>query len=382
VVLALGTGVALPAIPVLAKSFDVGFGLASWVITAFLIGSMVGSVPTGWLIDRFGRRPIMIAGPLLTSAMALMVLVAGSFPELLLYRFLDGWAAQMWLLGRLAGISQNAGAGERGRQVSWMYGMDNVGRLAGPLVGGFIAAAWGPRSPFAAYAALALLALIPTFFLVESAPPRATAKAAAEENRGMTVAQIILPRLPFFGVALLSAIARGPIFAGMLFLYAAFAYGLDAPAIGTLATAASVISLPIGFLAGWIMDRFGRKYTMVPGFCSVTAMMFLLALTAFGQVSLIWFLAVFLVAVAAQSLTGGSSQTSGADVAPPEARGRFLGLWGLTGQLGTTLSPVVFALIADHLGYGFAFVFLAVAAGGTALLILTSIPETRKARPA
>lgn len=53
------------------------------------------------MIDRFGRRPILIAGPILTAVMALLV-VAGSFNELLIYRFLDGWASQMWLLARLA----------------------------------------------------------------------------------------------------------------------------------------------------------------------------------------------------------------------------------------------------------------------------------------
>src|SRR5581483_7298794 len=98
----------------------------------------------------------------LTAVMALLTAMAQSFPELLFYRFVDGWAAQMWLLARLAGISHNAGAGQRGRQVSWMYGMDNVGRLSGPLVGGFIAAAFGPRSAFLAYAVLALLALVRT----------------------------------------------------------------------------------------------------------------------------------------------------------------------------------------------------------------------------
>src|SRR5262249_38083674 len=156
--LALGTGIAVPAIPRIAKSFDVSFGEASFVVTAFLLGGMVGTLPTGWIIDRFGRRPVMIAGPLLTAAMALLVIVAQSFPELLVYRFLAGWAAQMWLLGRLARISFGAESGQRGRQVTWMYGMDNVGRLSGPLVGGFIATAWGERSPFAAYALLALLA--------------------------------------------------------------------------------------------------------------------------------------------------------------------------------------------------------------------------------
>src|SRR5689334_23634710 len=87
--LALGVGIALPAIPVLARSFDVGFGLASFVITAFLIGGTLGTIPTGWLIDRFGRRPILIGGPIITAVVALLVARAQSFPELLIYRFVD-----------------------------------------------------------------------------------------------------------------------------------------------------------------------------------------------------------------------------------------------------------------------------------------------------
>jgi MFS family permease len=378
VILALGTGIALPAIPVLAKSFDVGFGAASFVVTAFLIGSMVGSLPTGWLIDRFGRRPIMVGGPLLTAAMATMTLLSQDFAQLLFYRFLEGWAAQMWLLGRLAEISQRASPGERGRQVNWMYGMDSVGRLAGPLVGGIIAGWWGPRAPFAAYAVLALLSLIPIVRRPDG-PKVAGAggRASHAAPQAMSVAEIVLPRLSFFALALLSAITRSPIFAGVLFLYAAFAYELDAFGIGVLATVSTAITLPIGFVAGWIMDRYGRKFTMLPGFVGVTAFMLLLAWTAVFHIPYVWFFVIFVVAVAAQGLTGGSSQTVGADIAPPNARGRFLGIWGFTGQVGTTVSPMVFAFVADALGYGSAFIFLAAASGLTVVLLLTLIPETR-----
>ena len=69
-IFALGAGVALPAIPTLAKSFNVGFGVASGVVTAFMLGNMAGTIPAGWMIDRFGRRSVLIAGPLLTSATA------------------------------------------------------------------------------------------------------------------------------------------------------------------------------------------------------------------------------------------------------------------------------------------------------------------------
>jgi MFS family permease len=192
-VLALGVGVALPAIPTLARSFHVSVGVASYVITAFLIGNLVGTIPTGWLVDRFGRHRIMLIGPLLTSVMAFAVVFAHTFPELVLLRFVDGCAAQMWLIGRLASISHGAAANQRGRQVTWMFGMDSTGRLVGPLVGGFIATAFGLRTPFAAYGVLALVALIPGFLFIQETPSRQQRAPRAAPAPKLTVKDIVLP---------------------------------------------------------------------------------------------------------------------------------------------------------------------------------------------
>jgi MFS family permease len=377
-VLALGAGIALPAIPVLARSFHVTFGVASLVVISFVTGNVAGSIPTGWLIDRYGRRKIMLIGPIVTSAMAIMVGLAHTFPELLIFRFIDGWAAQMWLQGRLTRISGRAAANQRGRQVSWMYGMDGVGRLSGPMVGGIIATTFGLRAPFFAYGFLALIALIPSFMFIQDSAPgqRRAMSAAAGSVRKLSIAQIVLPRLPFFGVALFAGIARGPAQSDLYHLYAAFAYNLKPHAIALLATGASCVSLPISFTGGWIMDRFGRKRTMVPGFFGVTIMTLGLAGSAFLHLPLSWYVPLFLANVASQAMTGGSIQTIGADVAPPEARGMFLGLWLFVGRLGPALSPIVFAFLADHAGYPSSFVFVASAALIVAMLLVMFIPET------
>ncbi len=376
-VLALGAGIALPAVPALAKSFDVTFGVASGVVTAYLVGNVAGTLPTGWLIDRFGLRAVMIAGPLLTSATALLVWRATSFDELLVLRFLGGFAAQMWVMGRLAAISQGASTAQRGRQVSWMFGMDNTGMLAGPLLGGYLAARWGAGAPFLAFSAIALLALVPTLIF---ATPRMAAKRGAAGNsadpRATTFREIVLPRLAFFGLTLLAGLTRGPVAAGLLLLYAAFEYDLGPEQIGYLATGAATISWPIGFIAGWMMDRFGRKRTIIPGFTGVAISMLALASSAFLDLSYSWFVALFFVAVAFQALTGGSIQTVGTDVAPPQARGQFLALWRFTGQGGSALSPLVFSQIVSALNYGSAFLFVGVTAVCIVLLAIFRVPET------
>lgn len=377
-VLALGTGVALPALPTLAKSFGVSFGVASGVVTAFLLGNLAGSLPSGWLIDRFGRRPVMIAGPLLTAATAFLVAGTHSFTALLVLRFLNGCATQMWLMARLAAISHGAAANQRGRQVSWMFGMDNTGKLAGPVLGGFIAAAWGARAPFVIYAIMALLALLPTLAFAKNTPRRGKdQRMKARAASPLSIRQIVMPRLAYFGVALFAGLTRGPVQADLLHLYAAFAYHLGPRQIGYLATAGATLSWPIGFIAGWLMDRFGRKRTMVPGFTGVAIAMTALAASAFLHLSLAWYVALFIFGVGMQALTGGSIQTVGADVAPPEARGTFLGLWRFTGQGGATLSPIAFAFLADQVNYGSSFLFTAASAAAVAFLLVCYVPETR-----
>ena len=377
-VLAIGTGIALPAVPTLAKSFDVSFGVASGVITAFVFGNVAGTIPSGWLIDRFGRRVVLIAGPLLTAATAALIAFVHSFPELLVLRFFGGCAAQMWVMARLAAISHGAAPAQRGRLVSWMFGMDSTGRLTGPIVGGFIASAWGPRAPFLAYAALALIALVPTSALAKDTPHQGDARKTADAKpRTLSLRQIVMPRLPYFALTLFAGLTRGPIQADLLHLYAAFAYQLGPKQIGYLATSAAVLSLPLGFVSGWMMDRFGRKRTNVPGFIGVTLAMSALAVSAIAHLPLVWYVALFLLGVALQALTGGSIQTIGTDVAPPEARGTFLGLFRFTGQGGVALSPIIFALFADNIGYGASFLFVAACAAIVAFLLIRHIPETR-----
>ena len=233
-VLAIGTGIALPAIPTLAKTYAVSFGMASGIVTAFVLGNVVGTIPSGWLIDRFGNRVVLISAPLITSITSFAIFFSDDFTEFLILRLLTGMAAQMWQMARLAAISYGAAPSQRGRLVSWMFGMDSTGRLAGPIIGGFIAAGWGPRAPFIVFAAMALIALVPTSTFGKDTPRQS--KGDKKAVRTISLRDLILPRLVYFGVALFAGMTRGPLNADLLHLYAAFAY--------TSAPSRSAISRP------------------------------------------------------------------------------------------------------------------------------------------
>jgi MFS family permease len=136
------------------------------------------------------------------------------------------------------------------------------------------------------------------------------------------------------------------------------------------------LSLPIGFLAGWMMDRLGRRRWLIPGYLATGVAIALVGVTAVLHLSVAWFVAGYLGVFAAQALTSGSIQTIGADVAPAEARGFFLGVWNFANQGGSAAGPVTFAFLAQEAGYPLAFVVLGAVTVSVAVMFLTYIPET------
>lgn len=384
-ILAAGVSIAAPALPLYAKSFHVDFGTASWVLVVNQLGGTIATVPTGYLIDRFGGRKMILLGPILTGVASLLMAFAHSYPELLIYRFVEGWAMQMWMLGRLELITA-AGGNRRGTQITGMFGMDSAGRLMGPAVGGFVAAAFGLRAPFLLYGVVAMLAIVPSFFLVKDDLPAKKpadiapgAAIAAKTNWWATYASLFT----FSIVALLTgqflaSMTRGSLFGGTLDLYAVYAYGVGPQTVGLLAAAGGALGLPLTFMSGRIMDRFGRRATIVPGFSLLGLALLVMAASAFGHWSFSGYVAAFLFARIAMSTVSGNMQVVGSDVAPPHARGAFFGIWGLTRNIGGFLSPATFALVAGAMGFGASFALLSAMALGTAAIMGWQIKGTER----
>jgi MFS family permease len=379
-VLALGYSIATPAIPVFVKSFDIGFGVASLVIVMSALGELVAAVPTGILVDRLGRRPMLFAGPILTSAASCLTALATSFEELLVYRFIGGVANEMWRQARLAIIADVSKSRQRGRQMSGMVGIEGAGKLLGPALGGLLAIS-SIRTPFFAHGALAFLAIVPSFFMVrESAPAQSKVAGKKEEEelgtRALLKMMLQARYLGFFTAQFFASMTRGVLWGGTLLLYATYAYGAGAQLLGGLATTSSIVGIPITLSCGYLMDRFGRKTTMVPGFVLISMGLLFLATSAAWQWSLAVFIVGFVWIQATSSITSGSMQVLGADMAPSVARGRFFGFWRLIGQIGGLVSPALFAVVAEQIAYSAAFALFAFCSLATAALLAFTVKET------
>ena len=362
--LGLGRGFIVPVLPGIAMDFGANAAGAGLMIFVPMLGGVFSTLPTGYFIDRIGRRKILISSTLLASASALLALRATSYAELLLYLGLGGVAQQVWQMSRLTVIADSGAQSQRGRMITGMAGASRAGMMLGPLLGGIVGEVFGLRMPFLLFGIAAFLATVPTYLFVMETAPAVLARRKGESvettdtswSKLLTRSVVVL-----FAAQFMANIGRGGAQgqAGIYVIFAAYAYGLSAGALGGVSSAMAVISIPVTLMAGQVMDRFGRKRTIVPASALLGVGLWSMASVAGGEFPLPFFIIAFIIINLAVSFMAGSMQTLGSDIAPPGARGKFFGVNRLIAEAGSMSNPGIFivatALVTGAAGFAAAF---------------------------
>ncbi|GAA5137607.1 MFS transporter [Pseudonocardia adelaidensis] len=122
---------------------------APGVFTVSLLAVTVSTPVHGAMGDRYGRRAMFVAALLLFTAGSLASAFAPTFPALLAARAVQGIGGGGLVVTAISAIGELFDAHERiGRQI-WSTAVFGVSALAGPPLGGMVAAAAGWRWVFA-----------------------------------------------------------------------------------------------------------------------------------------------------------------------------------------------------------------------------------------
>lgn len=375
--LAFCRGMMIPVLPLYAVSFGVPYALVGMAVSSTNLGTLLGDLPAGVLLSRVGTKRTMQLGIACIALAMLAVGLTRTFPMLVLFYFLSGVGTALYNISFHTYLTNQTPLGERGRAIAMFGGINRIGSFVGPLVGGTLAAAFTLRAPFLLFAVVAGLVIIfPTLFAKESDTRSAAQQNAhgAGDHLGLLV-NIVREHYRIFASAGLGQVFAQTIRSGrqiIIPLFAADILGLDVQAVGFIVSASSFVDMSLFYPAGMIMDRLGRKFAYVPSFLIQGLGMALIPFTT-GFVTLLG--ATCLLGLG-NGLGSGTMMTLGADLAPEDTRGEFLGMWRLIGDGGQTGGPIIVGTVADLFSLPVATFVIAGAGFMAALTLGTLVPET------
>ncbi len=386
---ALGYGIAAPALPVYARTFGVSAFVASTVISGFALMRLLSAGPSGLLVDRFGERRIMSIGIWVVAGSSLMTALAQNFPQLLVLRGVGGIGSAMFTVSAMALLLRTAGPEQRGRASGAFQAGFLFGGVTGPAIGGAVTGI-SIRAPFVVYGITLVVAgtlaakylsrepVVAVAVAPEQPGPAATAAPATPKAPPASLSAAL--RSAAYRAALMVNLSSGFIVFGLrislvpLFVTEGLKQGVGLVGIGFLCAAATqaVMLIP----AGRWTDRSGRRGSMLVGTAILTASMLLLALET-GAVG-------FLLAMAASGLASAFLAPASAAVVGDLTRGlsggRVVSVYQMVGDLGGILGPLIAGALADAAGFQWAFA-AGVVIGLIALAFVVVMPETLRREP-
>jgi MFS family permease len=270
--LVMFTGIAalFPVVPLYVRSH----GGTSADIALFVAGPLVAStlvqLPTGHLVDRIGRKPVLIGSRLLYAALSGgLFLNLGPLWLLALLRVGQGASGGAYVPALRAALADLTPPGERGHRYAQLQGCEMVGLLLGPAIGGAIAL-WEYSGIFAASGIAVLLGLGAIIRMPETRGAGIEASSPAPAPSAASRWWWLRPALLVPSVALAAA---GTMFAMYDVVWPQYlnARGYDSLVIGL---SISFFAVPILLLTGpggRLSDRADRRLLVPAALCVVAA---------------------------------------------------------------------------------------------------------------
>ncbi len=349
--------------PLSADSIGVGIAIGAFAIAALAMRPVVG-----WASDRYGRRPLLIGGGLLTVAALALHLAVTSLPVFVLVRALFGIAEAFFFVAALAAISDLAPEDRRGEAINLGSLSVYLGLAFGPILGETILGAAGYAAVWIASAGMAALATVLALLVPETAPTILTPRAGPRVR-----ARLIHPAGVFPGFLILTG-AWG--MAGYFAFIPLHASDIGMDGAGTALALYALIVVVLRIVFAKLPDQIGAA-RLSGAALAVTAVGLAIIGLAGEPTGLLVGTAVFASGVAFMFPALMSLAVARVD---ETERGTVVGTASAFLDLSFGLAPAALGIVAGASGFGVAFLSAAfVALGGSLLLFVRRDTVTRPA---
>ena len=360
----------VPLLPVFLVSLGAGPAALGFIEGWADATSAVLKLVSGGLADRVKRRkPLVLIGYGLSSAIRPLIALAQSATQVFAIRFIDRVGKGMRTSPRDAIVADVTHEDHRGRAFGFHRAMDHLGAVIGPLTAWLLLKQAGLplRATFGCAAVPAALALATLFLFVKEpergAPPEAGARLSLRPPRVARFRRFLAAEFLFAlggstdAFLLLRANELGVASADLPLLQAA------------LHVVKSSLSVPLGSLS----DRIGRKRVILVGWF-VYALVYVL----FGAATHIWHVwALFTIYGTYYALTEGAERAFVAELVPAAERGRAFGAFHFSTAIAALPASYGFGFLWSRYGAHAAFTTGAALAAAASLLLAFTVRGER-----
>jgi MFS family permease len=290
------------------------------LIGLFAFMSMLLRPPTGWIIDRRGNMPVLLAGMAIFLLASVGYALTRSVAAILMVRVFHGAGMALFPTAATVVVAELAPLPRRGEAMGWFGIANSVGLVLGPAAGTAVAGGMGYPMLFFVAGGTALLGLVCILML----PPigRPSGRTGSLRWRDFFSRAAVLPSV----LLLFLCVPYGMMVAFIPIIGAG--RGLGNP--GTIYTVFALAIVLVRAQAGRVSDRRGRAVVIIPGMLAGALGFVVFGLTA-GPVGVLAGAAIF-------GACFGSVQPAllalTTDRVPPEERGKAMGTFYTAWELG------------------------------------------------
>ena len=370
--LAFGHGVVNPTLSLYIKSFDLSYSMTMFVIAI----AVLGNIPAGLLVGRIGYKRSMVLGTVILSASSIGIGLATTIYHLVFLQLFSGVGAALWSLSRHAFMTERIPITSRGRSLAIFGGVNRIASFLGQIVVIFLGE--NLRLPFFVYAATAICTSTICYIFVEdyfTKPVTIDWSSQSLKNIWGNQWNLIKTNFTILITAGFAQICIQTIRRGRTLLVPLFAndiVGLAPKLVRKVVAVSSAVDMLMFPVAGTLMDKYGRKSSMIPGFS-----IFATGILAMAFTQNFWPLLLSTIFMGiGNGLCSGTMMTLGADLAPADNVNGFLSWWRVTGDIGGNVGPLLVGGLADLWHLRTSIVFLSIIGYLAVLIFWRLVPET------
>ena len=328
------------------EKFDVGMTQVGVLFAVFSVSGFAGSMLGGALADRFGRRSMILFGLVFSAMSSLAMGLVDDLYMLYALALVAGLLLNIADPARQAMVADLLPEEKRAEGFGMMRVAANLAWIVGPTVGGLLAAQ-SYLILFILDAITSLITAVIVYNLVPESKPAAT-EGQEQESFLSTLAgyRVVFADkmyIAFLFISILMLIPYQQIYT-TLSVYLRDVHDVPAQGYGILMSINAAIVVALQF---WVTRRFSKYPAMLV--MALGTLFYMVGLTMYGFAAAYGlFIAAMIIITFGEMIVVPVGQALAANFAPPDMRGRYMALFGLSWAIPSAVGTWAAGLIVDN----------------------------------